>query len=121
VEQEEIVNPETVQETTELPLVLTINAILLEIAMPAGLLKLPTEPVKGVAQLLITSPDTVQAVIEFPALLAAYMVVPVDSVKSAMPRTILKLPPVNGVAHVVMDPPEMVQAVIVLAPSVFGM
>jgi hypothetical protein len=41
------------------------------------------------------------------------MVVPVESVKSAMPRGVLKLPPVNGVAHVVRAPPEMVQAVMV--------
>jgi|688.fasta_scaffold2454364_1 hypothetical protein len=70
----------------------------------------------------MVSPEAVQAVIEFVPELAAYMVVPVESVESAMPRTVLKLPPVNGVAHVVMDPPEMVQATIllVLTPEVFG-
>jgi hypothetical protein len=112
----EMLNPETVQATTELPLALTINALLPEIAIPAGESKVPaTEPVKGVAQLLIASPETVQAVIELSPLLLTYMVVPVEWVESAMPRTVSKLPPVKGVAQVVMAPPEIVQEVMVLS------
>ncbi len=82
--------------------------------MPFGRLKAPP-PVKGDWQLLITSPDTVQAVIDCPSLLATYMVVPVESVKSARPRGVLKDPPVKGVAQVVREDPEMVQAVTELA------
>jgi hypothetical protein len=45
VEHAEMLNPETVQATIELLLVLTINALLPEIAMPPGALKVPAIPV----------------------------------------------------------------------------
>ncbi len=67
VEHAEMLKPETVQATTELALEFTTNTVLPEIARSYGTEKVPpTDPVKGVAQLLITSPETVQAVIEFP-------------------------------------------------------